>query len=221
MFIANCAGTVRPGSSGRIVPGYDARVLDDDGQPVPVGEVGNLWISGDSVCAGYWNRHDKTRDTLQGALLKTGDKYHCDSDGYYWYEGRSDDMLKVGGQWVSPIEVEHAVLLHADVHECAVVGFDDGDGLTKPIAFVVLKPEVAGTTEWAAALTEFVRSRIADYKRPRRVLVVAELPKTATGKIQRFKLREQARELDGAVAGHPPNVPLAEPLVDDDDVGSA
>ncbi|HUE86889.1 MAG TPA: benzoate-CoA ligase family protein [Vicinamibacterales bacterium] len=194
MFIANRPGAVRPGSSGRVVPGYEARVLDGDGEPVPVGEVGNLWISGDSVCASYWNQHDKTRDTIQGVWLKTGDKYHCDADGYYWYAGRSDDMLKVGGQWVSPIEVENAMLLHADVQECAVVGYDDGDGLTKPIAFVVLKQEVAGTPERAAALEEFVRSRIADYKRPRRVQFVAELPKTATGKIQRFKLREKARE---------------------------
>jgi benzoate-CoA ligase len=195
MFIANRPGGLRPGSSGQIVPGYDARVLDDEGQPVAVGEVGNLWISGDSVCAGYWNKHDKTRETMQGAWLKTGDQYHCDADGYYWYAGRSDDMLKVGGQWVSPIEVENAVLLDAGVQECAVVGYDDGDGLTKPIAFVVLKQDVAGTPERAAALEEFVRSQIADYKRPRRIHFVSELPKTATGKIQRFKLREDARAL--------------------------
>ncbi len=195
MFIANRPGAVRPGSSGRIVPGYEARVLDGDGQPVPAGEVGNLWISGDSVCAGYWNQHEKTRDTLQGTWLQTGDKYHCDADGYYWYAGRSDDMLKVGGQWVSPIEVEHAMLLHADVQECAVVGYDDRDGLTKPMAFVVLRSDVAGTPERAAALEEFVRSQIAEYKRPRRVHFLSDLPKTATGKIQRFKLREAAREL--------------------------
>jgi benzoate-CoA ligase family protein len=194
MFISNRPGALRPGSSGQVVPGYDARVLDGDGQPLPIGEVGNLWISGDSVCAEYWNQHDKTRDTIQGAWLRTGDKYHCDADGYFWYAGRSDDMLKVGGQWVSPIEVENAMLLHADVHECAVVGYDDRDGLTKPIAFVVLKPDVPGTPECAAALEEFVRSRIADYKRPRRVHFVSDLPKTATGKIQRFKLREKARE---------------------------
>jgi len=195
MFIANRPGAVRPGSSGRIVPGYEARVLDGDGQPVPAGEVGNLWISGDSVCAGYWNQHEKTRDTLQGTWLQTGDKYHCDADGYYWYAGRSDDMLKVGGQWVSPIEVENAMLLHADVQECAVVGYDDRDGLTKPMAFVVLRSDVAGTPERAAALEEFVRSQIAEYKRPRRVHFLSDLPKTATGKIQRFKLREAAREL--------------------------
>jgi benzoate-CoA ligase family protein len=200
MFIANRPGEVRPGSSGRIVPGYEARVLDGDGQPVPEGEVGNLWISGDSVCAGYWNQHEKTRETLQGTWLKTGDKYHCDADGYYWYAGRSDDMLKVGGQWVSPIEVENAMLLHTDVQECAVVGYDDRDGLTKPMAFVVLRSGVAGTPERAAALEEFVRSQIAEYKRPRRVHFLSDLPKTATGKIQRFKLREAARELLGFAA---------------------
>jgi benzoate-CoA ligase len=193
MFIANRADAVRKGSSGQLVPGYEARVLDNEGRPVPSGEIGNLWIRGDSVCAGYWNQHEKTRDTLEGSWLRTGDKYTRDEDGYYWYAGRSDDMLKVGGQWVSPVEVENTVLLHPAVQECGVVGYEDADGLVKPIAFVVLRAGVDGTPTHAAELEQFVRQQLADFKRPRRFAFVAELPKTATGKIQRFKLRELAR----------------------------
>jgi benzoate-CoA ligase family protein len=194
MFISNRAGAVRAGSSGQLVAGYDARILDNDGQPVPPGEIGNLWIRGDSVCAFYWNQHDKTVDTIHGPWLRTGDKYSVDADGYYWHAGRADDMLKVGGQWVSPVEVENVVLAHPAVQECGVVGFEDRDGLVKPIAFVVLRPGTEGTPERAGELEQFVRDRIAEFKRPRRVAFVTELPKTATGKIQRFKLRELAKE---------------------------
>ncbi len=194
MFISNRPGAVRVGSSGQLVRGYDARILDNDGMAVPAGEIGNLWIRGDSVCACYWNQHDKTQDTIQGTWLRTGDKFSCDEDGYYWYAGRSDDMLKVGGQWVSPVEVENAVLAHASVQECGVVGYEDRDGLIKPMAFVVLRQGVEGSPERATELEQFVRARLADFKRPRRVAFVAELPKTATGKIQRFKLRELAHD---------------------------
>jgi benzoate-CoA ligase family protein len=197
MFIANRPGAVRAGSSGQLVAGYDARILDNDGQPVPAGEVGNLWIRGDSVCACYWNQHDKTVDTIQGPWLRTGDKYSVDEDGYYWHAGRADDMLKVGGQWVSPVEVENVVLAHPAVQECGVVGFEDRDGLVKPIAFVVLRPGTEDSPERAGELEQFVRARIAEFKRPRRVAFVTELPKTATGKIQRFKLRELARGWGG------------------------
>ncbi len=193
MFIANRPGAVRPGSSGHLVAGYDARILDGDGQPVPSGEIGNLWIRGDSVCAGYWNRHDLTRDTIEGGWLRTGDKYTQDADGYFWYAGRSDDLLKVGGQWVSPMEVENALIAHPDVLECGVVGREDRDTLVKPAAFVVLRDGVEVTPDSAAALEQFVRGRLADFKRPRWVTFLPELPKTATGKIQRFKLRELAR----------------------------
>ena len=191
-FIANRPGAIRPGSSGLIVPGYDARILDDDRSPVAAGEVGNLWISGDSVCDRYWNKHEKTKETIEGNWIKTGDKYTQDVDGFYWYAGRSDDMLKVGGQWVSPIEVEGALVAHPAVLECGVVGREDGDALVKPMAFVVLRDGSTATDELSRSLQQFVRERLAEYKRPRWVEFVAELPKTATGKIQRFRLRELA-----------------------------
>jgi benzoate-CoA ligase len=194
MFISNRPDVIRAGSSGLIVPGYEARILDDDGKPVPVGEIGNLWVSGDSTCAFYWNQHEKTKQTISGDWLRTGDKYTQDKDGFYWYNGRSDDMLKVGGQWVSPIEVEGALVAHPDVQECGVVGREDRDALTKPMAFVVLRADVQLRESHAAELQEFVRDRLAAYKRPRWVQLVAELPKTATGKIQRFKLRELAAQ---------------------------
>ena len=189
MFIANRPGAVRPGSSGQLVPGYEARIVDDDGSPLGPGETGNLLIKGDSTCAFYWNQHEKTKQTIQGEWIRTGDKYVCDRDGYYWYAGRTDDMLKAGGIWVSPIEIESVLIDHEAVQECAVVGRDDGDGLSKPFAYVVLRSQVTATPELASALQQFVRERLADYKRPRGVEFVSELPKTATGKLQRFKLR--------------------------------
>jgi benzoate-CoA ligase len=192
MFISNRADANRPGSSGPIVPGYEARILDDEGHEVPCGEIGNLWVKGDSVCGCYWNQHEKTKQTMQGDWLRTGDKYTQDADGYYWYSGRSDDMLKVGGQWVSPVEVENALLAHADVQECGVVGREDRDGLTKPMAFVVLRAAIEQRASHSTELEEFVRTTLAAYKRPRWVEFVSELPKTATGKIQRYKLRELA-----------------------------
>ena len=189
MFISNRPDAIRPGSSGLIVPGYDARILDDSGNTVARGEIGNLWIEGDSICAGYWNQHEKTKNTIQGRWLRTGDKYTQDEDGFFWYAGRSDDMLKVGGQWVSPVEVENALIAHAAVLECGVVGHEDGDALVKPMAFVVLREGTAASPELAKELQQFVRERLAEYKRPRWVEFLPELPKTATGKIQRFKLR--------------------------------
>lgn len=197
MFISNRPGHIRAGSSGPLVPGYEARILDDEGRDVPRGEIGNLWVKGDSVCACYWNQHEKTKQTIQGDWLRTGDKYTQDEDGFYWYSGRTDDMLKVGGQWVSPIEVENALLAHAEVQECGVVGREDGDGLTKPMAFVVLRADTERRVTHAAELDAFIRERLAAYKRPRWVEFVTDLPKTATGKIQRFKLRELARNSEG------------------------
>jgi benzoate-CoA ligase family protein len=191
MFISNKPGAIRPGSSGQIVDGYEARILDDDGQAVAEGEIGNLWIRGDSVCAGYWNQHERTKDTIEGHWIRTGDKYSRDADGYFWYAGRSDDMLKVGGLWVSPVEVENALIGHSAVLECGVVGREDHDGLVKPMAFVVLKSGISGSGELANELQQFVRQRLAEYKRPRWVEFLPELPKTATGKIQRFRLRQQ------------------------------
>ena len=190
MFIANRPGAARPGSSGQIVPGYDARIVDEDDQPVADGDMGNLLIKGDSTCAFYWNQHDKTRRTIVGEWIRTGDKYTRDADGYYWYAGRSDDMLKPGGIFVSPIEIESVLIDHEAVLECAVVGREDNDGLVKPYAYVVLQDGASGSPELAEALQQFVRSRLPDYKRPRGVAFVSNLPKTATGKLQRYKLRE-------------------------------
>jgi benzoate-CoA ligase len=189
MFISNVPGRIRPGSSGQIVPGYEARIVDDEGRVVPVGEVGNLLIKGDSTCAYYWNQHEKTKATIEGHWIRTGDKYSCDADGYYWHAGRSDDMLKVGGIWVSPVELENVLIEHPAVRECAVVGHLDHDRLVKPAAFIV---PVAGTEPTPALeqdLQQFARARLAEYKRPRWIRFLPELPKTATGKTQRFKLR--------------------------------
>jgi benzoate-CoA ligase len=190
IFISNRPGAIRPGSSGQPVPGYEARLVDEHNEAVPIGQIGNLMIRGDSTCASYWNRHEKSKETIEGHWIRTGDKYVQDEDGYFWYAGRSDDMLKVGGIWVSPVEVENVLVEHAAVMECGVVGRSDHDGLIKPAAYVVLKAGVDGTPELASALQEWVGTRLAVYKRPRWVEFVAELPKTATGKIQRFKLRE-------------------------------
>src|SRR5262245_9537411 len=192
MFISNRPGAIRPGSSGQLIDGYEARILDNDRRPVPAGEIGNLWIKGDSVCSAYWNQHEKSHDTIEGRWLRTGDKYSQDADGYFWYAGRSDDMLKVGGQWVSPVEVENALLMHPDVLECGVVGHEDKDQLVKPMAFVVLRDGIVATAERGVELEQFVRMQLAEFKRPRWVSFVPALPKTATGKIQRFKLRELA-----------------------------
>jgi benzoate-CoA ligase len=194
IFLSNRQGEVRPGSSGRLVPGYEARIVDDDGLPVPPGEIGNLMIAGDSTCAYYWNQHESTRQRIQGEWIKTGDKYHLDADGFYWYDGRSDDMLKVSGIWVSPAEVESAVMDHPAVLECAVIGVADDAGLVKPKAYVVLKSADGAGEALQGEIQEFVKGRIAPYKYPRWIEFVDELPKTGTGKIQRFKLRQEAAE---------------------------
>jgi benzoate-CoA ligase family protein len=190
MFISNRPDAIRPGSSGLIVSGYDAAILDEAKRPVPAGETGDLWISGDSVCAAYWNQHEKTKATIEGEWIRTGDRYSQDADGFYWYGGRSDDMLKVGGQWVSPVEVENALVAHDAVLECGVVGREDADALTKPMAFVVLRPGAEGTPALASELQQYVRAALPEYKRPRWVAFVPELPRTATGKLQRFKLAQ-------------------------------
>jgi benzoate-CoA ligase len=189
IFLSNRPGQVRPGSTGLAVPGYEAVIVDDAGQPVPTGEIGNLRVKGDSTMAYYWNKHDKTKETLYGPWIHTGDKYSQDADGYFWYAGRADDMLKVGGIWVSPVEVETTLVRHPAVLEAAVVGREDDDRLVKPKAFVVLKDTGAAKPALADELRAFVKDKIAPYKYPRWIEFVPELPKTATGKIQRFKLR--------------------------------
>jgi benzoate-CoA ligase family protein len=190
VFLSNRPGRVRPGSTGLPVPGYEAIVVDDDGRPLPAGEIGNLRVKGDSTMAYYWNQHEKTKEALHGHWMQTGDKYVQDPDGYFWYCGRADDMLKVGGIWVSPVEVENTLVGHPAVLEAAVVGRQDTDELVKPNAFVVLKEGYAASPALAAELQGFVKDKIAPYKYPRWIEFVDELPKTATGKIQRFKLRE-------------------------------
>ncbi len=189
IFLSNRPGAARPGSTGLPVPGYEALLVDDEGRPVPRGEIGNLRVKGDSIMAYYWNKHDKTRESLFGSWIQTGDKYSQDADGYFWYAGRADDMLKVGGIWVSPVEVEATLIRHPAVLEAAVVGKEDTDRLVKPKAFVVLKEPAGAGPALAAELKAFVKDKIAPYKYPRWIDFVAELPKTATGKIQRFKLR--------------------------------
>jgi len=190
MFIGNRPGAVRPGSSGQILPGYEARIVDENDQPVPDGQIGNLLIKGDSVCSRYWKQPEKTRETIQEGWLRTGDKYSRDPDGYYWYAGRSDDMLKVKGSWVSPIEIESVLTQHSAVQEAAVVGRTNEEQLVRPVAYVVLRPGANPTPELARELREFVASKLAGFKRPEWVEFVNELPKTATGKIQRYKLRD-------------------------------
>jgi benzoate-CoA ligase len=190
IFISNRAGEIRPGSTGKLVPGYEAIVADESGHPVRQGDIGNLLIRGDSITAYYWNKHEKTKDTINGHWIHTGDKYYQDEDGYFWYCGRSDDMLKVSGQWVSPVEVEATLIAHPAVLECAVVGDKDADELVKPRAYVVLNQGYQPTPELADELKAFVKQSLVPFKYPRWIDFVTELPKTATGKIQRFKLRE-------------------------------
>jgi benzoate-CoA ligase len=190
MFIANRPGAVRPGSSGQIIPGYEARVVDEDDEPAKPGEIGNLLINSDSTCSHYWNQHEKSKSTIEGHWIRTGDKYYQDADGYFWYAGRSDDMLKCSGVWVSPIEIEAVLIEHPAVQEAAVIGRKDEDELLKPAAYVLLKNGSTGTADLGRELQEFVLSRLPVFKRPRWVEFVDELPKTATGKLQRYKLRE-------------------------------
>jgi benzoate-CoA ligase len=190
--IANPPGAPRPGSSGLVVPGYEASIRAESGVEVPDEEIGNLFVKGESICAEYWNQPEKTRATFQDGWFRTGDKFHRDGDGYYWHHGRSDDMLKVGGMWVSPVDVERALLEHPAVHECAVVGRDDADALVKPVAYVVPAPGAEPGPALAADLQQFALEKLARYKRPRWIEFVTELPKTPTGKIQRYKLRNSS-----------------------------
>ncbi len=193
IFISNYVGEIQPGSSGKVVPGYEALIADESGHAVPQGDIGNLLIRGDSTAAYYWNKHEKTKDVINGHWIHTGDKYYQDADGYFWYCGRADDMLKVSGQWVSPIEVENALIAHPAVLESAVVGDFDAEQLLKPKAYVVLRPGYTPSDTLANELRAFVKGRLLPYKYPRWIAFTTELPKTATGKIQRFKLRGTGR----------------------------
>jgi len=191
IFISNLPGQVRYGTTGWPVPGYDIELRGEDGGPVPDGEPGDLYIHGPSAAMMYWGNAAKTRDTFRGGWTKAGDKYVKNADGTYTYSGRSDDMLKVSGIYVSPFEVEATLVQHPAVLEAAVIGVPDAEGLTKTKAFVVLK---TGAHVDEAELKAFVKDKLAPYKYPRLISFVAELPKTATGKIQRFKLRDQEKQ---------------------------
>ena len=189
IFLSNRPGRVRYGTTGEPVPGYQLRLVNEHGDEVADGEIGDLLINGPSAASMYWNQRDKSRATFEGEWTRSGDKYQRSADGYYTYAGRSDDMLKVSGQYVSPFEVESALSSHETVLEAAVVGLADDVGLIKPKAFVVLQEGVSADEKLALTLKEHVKTRLSPYKYPRWIEFVDELPKTATGKIQRFKLR--------------------------------
>jgi benzoate-CoA ligase len=194
MMIANRPGHVRPGSSGQVIPGFEARVVDDNNQPLAADEIGNLVVKADSVCAYYWNQHEKTKDTIEGHWIRTGDKYYQDADGYFWYAGRSDDMLKVSGVWVSPIEIESVIIEHPAVQEAAVVARPDEQQLPRTVACVVLREGFEPAAALAKELQEFVTCHLANFKRPHQIEFLPELPKTATGKLQRFRLRTRRED---------------------------
>ena len=197
IFMSNRAGEVKYGTSGRPLPGYDCKIVDDDGMPVKSGEMGELLVRGPTAAIMYWNNREQSRATFLGEWTRTGDKYLEDEEGYFVYCGRRDDMLKVSGMYVSPFEVEGALLSHPDVLEAAVVAWPDGEGLIKPKAFVVLKSAEKATDakardQMSRVLQDHVKTKLAPYKYPRWIEFRADLPKTATGKIQRFKLRGEA-----------------------------
>ncbi len=186
IFISNRRAQSRPGSSGTPVGGYQVQLEDDAGTPLPAGSTGHLYVAGGSAATGYWCQAEASRKTFRGDWARTGDMYASSEDGFYTYLGRSDDMMKVAGEWVSPAEVEAVLVEHPDVLEAAVIGEVTSEGLTLPVAYVVASP---GRSIDEKSLAEFCRGRLAGFKRPRRIIVVAELPKTATGKIQRSELR--------------------------------
>jgi benzoate-CoA ligase len=191
IFLSNRPGEVRYGTTGKPISGYELKIVDEAGGPVRRGEIGDLWVSGPTAAPGYWNNRERSRATFQGAWTRTGDKYFEDAEGWYVYCGRSDDMLKVRGMYVSPAEVEAVLVEHEAVLEAAVVGAADADGLVQPKAFVVPKPDRRADDTLAEALIGHAQTRLAPYKCPRWIAFLDDLPKTATGKIQRFKLREE------------------------------
>jgi benzoate-CoA ligase len=190
IYISNAPGDVVPGSLGRLVPGYDARIVDADERDVPAGEAGTLWVKGESAAILYWQAHEKSKQVLRGDWVVSGDHVRRDAEGYFWYEGRTDDMLKVGGIFVSPYEVENCLLQHPAVAECAVIGYKDRDGLVKPKAYVVCRGRAADDG-LARELQEFVKGRLAPFKYPRYVEFAASLPKNDRGKIDRRRLTMQ------------------------------
>jgi benzoate-CoA ligase len=218
IYITNRPGDVKPGSLGKVVEGYEAKIVDAEGRELGIGEMGTLKIKGDSAALCYWNAHEKSKETFAGDWCTTGDQFHVDDEGYYWYHGRTDDMLKVSGIFVAPAEIENCLLQHEAVLECAVIGNDSGDGLVKPKAFVVLRENVrtgsgpgrpSGQPAWgggsdrvgtgqkgdgndlAEELKEFVKNHLAVYKYPRWIEFVPSLPKNDRGKIDRKQLKQR------------------------------
>ena len=208
IYLSARAGNVRPGSTGQAVPGYELRIVDPAGQDVRPGAIGDLLVSGESTAPCYWNRRALTVDRMRGRWFFTGDKYSMDADGFYWYAGRSDDMFRVSGQWVSPNEVENALIAQGSVLEAAVVAYEEETRLLTPKAFVVLRSGVAPGPDLVGELQRFVKQRIAPHQYPRRIEFLAELPKNASGKLLRHRLRERAeaspeagREADSVTKG--------------------
>jgi len=189
IYISNRFGDVREGCLGKVVPGYEAEIIGPDGRLLPDGEMGTLRVKGDSAALCYWQAHEKSKETFAGDYCTTGDQFTRDAEGYFWYGGRTDEMLKVSGVFVSPTEVENCLLEHDAVLECAVIGFQDEDGLTKTKAFIVLRENFTAGDELARRIQEFVKSRLAMHKYPRRVAFVENLPKNDRGKIDRKNLK--------------------------------
>lgn len=196
IFVSNRIDDINPGTSGKPVPGYSVKIVGEDGNPVPAGNVGILWVKGESNALCYWNNPEKTRSTMVGEWLNTGDMYYVDPEGYYVNAGRGDDMLKVGGMWCSPIEIESRLLAHPKVREAAVIGRVDDNNLVKPAAYVVLVDPADENDSTARELQQFCKTALAGFKYPRWFYFVREIPKTVTGKIQRFKLRQLRSEQD-------------------------
>jgi acetyl-CoA synthetase len=189
IYISNFPGDSRPGCTGKVVPGYEVKIVDENGNPVPPNTIGDLYVKGDSIAMYYLNRYDDTRKNMVGYWFRSGDKFYMDENGYFYYVGRSDDMIKAGGMWISPIEVESAIMTHEAVYEAAVVGIKDEVGLTKVVAYVVLKQGYEPNEKLAESIREYLKGKLAPYKVPKEIKFVNELPKTATGKIQRYKFR--------------------------------
>jgi len=196
IFVSNRIDDIRPGTSGKPVPGYAVKIVGEDGQTLPAGEVGTLWVKGESNAVCYWNNPEKTHNTMVGEWLNTGDMYYVDPEGYYVNAGRGDDMLKVGGMWCSPIEIESRLLAHPKVREAAVIGRLDDKGLVKPAAYIVLVNPADENDATARELQQYCKLHLAGFKYPRWFSFVREIPKTITGKIQRFKLRQLPPEPD-------------------------
>lgn len=191
IFLSSRIGNVLPGSAGQLVPGYEGKLVDEDGNEVGTGKIGNLLLKGETIASAYWNKHDETKRNMLGEWFVTGDRYIRDKEGFFHYQGRSDDMMRVGGKWVSPMEIEKTLLAHPAVSEAAVVDYKDEDDLVKPYGFIVLKKGEKATGELEEDLKSFVKERIAPYKYPRWIEFADDLPKTASGTIQRYLLKQR------------------------------